>query len=188
VGLPLGVWGFIPSHFLSLPSFFSWPATLQALALVASPRLGLRHYEWFELCLVDLHGVIIGWRHHMFRLQHGWHELLQCWWWFQTFLLSTFKKSIITMHSLCNCLIQGCGIMHGQWKVLHISIESKLKLVHERSLVPWNITCWLPKFRNVCRSWACSLVKSSQLVCWCTFFVWVVKKNTKFFKKCFKVV
>jgi len=29
-----------PSHFLSLPS---WPTTLQAFALVANPRLGLRH-------------------------------------------------------------------------------------------------------------------------------------------------
>jgi len=28
-------------------------------------------YEWFELCLVDLHGVVIGCKHHMFRLQQG---------------------------------------------------------------------------------------------------------------------
>jgi hypothetical protein len=48
---PLGVWGFIPSHFPTLPRVWnvtpelpSWPATLQTLALVASPRLGLRHY------------------------------------------------------------------------------------------------------------------------------------------------
>jgi len=48
VGAPLGVWGFIPSHFLSLPGFFFWPATLQPLALVVSPRLALQHshYEW----------------------------------------------------------------------------------------------------------------------------------------------
>jgi len=39
----LRVWGFIPSHFISLPGFLSWPATLQALALIVSPRLGLRH-------------------------------------------------------------------------------------------------------------------------------------------------
>jgi len=39
---PLGVWGFIPSHFLSFPSFLSWLATLQAFALVTSPRLWLR--------------------------------------------------------------------------------------------------------------------------------------------------
>jgi len=39
----LVVWGFIPSHFLSFSSFLFWPATLQPLALVVSPRLGLRH-------------------------------------------------------------------------------------------------------------------------------------------------
>jgi len=43
VEAPLGVWGFIPSHFLSLMGFLSWPATLQALVLVTSPKLGLRH-------------------------------------------------------------------------------------------------------------------------------------------------
>jgi len=50
---PLGVWKFIPSHFPTLlgaygvtPRFPSWPATLQALALVASPRLGLQHFRW----------------------------------------------------------------------------------------------------------------------------------------------
>jgi hypothetical protein len=49
MGVHLGVWGFIPSHFLALlgacdviPGSFSSPATLQPLALVVSPRLGLR--------------------------------------------------------------------------------------------------------------------------------------------------
>jgi hypothetical protein len=44
----LEVWGFIPSHFLTLsgacgviPRLPSWPTTLQALALVVSPRLKL---------------------------------------------------------------------------------------------------------------------------------------------------
>jgi hypothetical protein len=48
VGVPLGVWGFIPSHSFTLlgawnvtPEFPSWPAPLQALILVVSPRLGL---------------------------------------------------------------------------------------------------------------------------------------------------
>jgi hypothetical protein len=81
--------------------------------------------EWFESCLVNLHGVIIGCTHHMFGLQHGWHELLQCWWWFLMFLLLTFKKSITTTHSLHNCLTQGHGIRHGQQKVFHISMKSK---------------------------------------------------------------
>ncbi len=50
VRVPLGVWGSIPSHSLALlgactltPRLPSWPATLQALALVMSPRLRLRH-------------------------------------------------------------------------------------------------------------------------------------------------
>jgi hypothetical protein len=49
VGVSLGVWGFIPSHSFALPGTWnvtlglpSWFATLQALALVASPRLQLR--------------------------------------------------------------------------------------------------------------------------------------------------
>jgi hypothetical protein len=53
VETPLGVWGFIPSHFptflracgmtLGLPS---WPTTLQALSLVVSPKLGLRQWTY----------------------------------------------------------------------------------------------------------------------------------------------
>ncbi len=46
----LGVWVFIPSHFLTLPGAWdviprlpSWLALLQALALVASPRLKLQY-------------------------------------------------------------------------------------------------------------------------------------------------
>ncbi len=51
VGAHLGVWGFIPSHSLTFPGAWdvtpelpSWSAPLQALALVVSPRLGLRQY------------------------------------------------------------------------------------------------------------------------------------------------
>jgi hypothetical protein len=46
MGVHLGVWMFILtlSHTLDLPS---WPAPLQALALVTSPRLGLRHDQNF---------------------------------------------------------------------------------------------------------------------------------------------
>jgi hypothetical protein len=51
MGVPLGVWGFIPSKFFAhsgawnvTPKIPSWPTILQALALVASPRLGLRHH------------------------------------------------------------------------------------------------------------------------------------------------
>ncbi len=49
----LGMWGFIPSHSFALtgalnvtPRLPSWPATLQTLALVTSPRLGLQQWQW----------------------------------------------------------------------------------------------------------------------------------------------
>jgi hypothetical protein len=52
----LGVWGFIPSHSLTLlgawnvtPRLHFWPAPLQALALIVSPKLRLRHLVWFHL-------------------------------------------------------------------------------------------------------------------------------------------
>ncbi len=51
VGVHLRVWGFIPSHSPTLSGAWNvtlrlhtWPAPLQALALVASPRLGLRQH------------------------------------------------------------------------------------------------------------------------------------------------
>jgi len=50
VGTHLGVWRFIPSHSLTLlrawnvtHRLHTWPVSSQALALVASPRLGLWH-------------------------------------------------------------------------------------------------------------------------------------------------
>ncbi len=50
VGIHLGVWRFIPSHSPTFPRAWdvtlrlsSWPTPLQALALVASPKLGLQH-------------------------------------------------------------------------------------------------------------------------------------------------
>ncbi len=50
MGIPLGAWGFIPSHSFALlgawnvtPGLPSWPTLLQVLALVVSLRLGLWH-------------------------------------------------------------------------------------------------------------------------------------------------
>jgi len=55
----LGVWGFIPSHLLTLPGvccatpgFPLWPATLQTLALVTSPRLRLRQEHCYFMKVV----------------------------------------------------------------------------------------------------------------------------------------
>jgi hypothetical protein len=56
VGVHLGVWRFIPLHFPTLlgawdviPGLLSWLAPLQALALVANPRLGLWQWVWCVL-------------------------------------------------------------------------------------------------------------------------------------------
>ncbi len=67
VGTHLGVWGFIPSHFLKLPGAWnvtpklhSWAEPLKALALVVSPRLGLRqvgHNLWRFQAHFWLHGL-----------------------------------------------------------------------------------------------------------------------------------
>ncbi len=61
---PLEVWGFIPSHFPTLPGACgvtpglpSWPATLQAFASVASPRLGLQQERCTMLFNSLKHGV-----------------------------------------------------------------------------------------------------------------------------------
>jgi len=54
VGAHFGVWRFIPSHSPTVPGAWdvtpglpSWPTTLQALALVMSPRLRLRQLTTF---------------------------------------------------------------------------------------------------------------------------------------------
>jgi hypothetical protein len=121
-------------------SYVPWFSTIQ-IEIVYMPTLFFLICEWFKTWLVDLHGAVIGCRHHMFWLQHGWCEWAQCWWRFPTFILSMFKKSIIIMHNLCNCLTQGHGIKHGQQWVFHVSVDSKLKLAHECNFVPWNVTC-----------------------------------------------
>jgi hypothetical protein len=48
MGVQLGVWEFIPSHFFALPGALdvipglpSWPTALQTLTLVVSPKLRL---------------------------------------------------------------------------------------------------------------------------------------------------
>jgi len=53
VGAHLGMWGFIPSHSLAFlgawnvtPELHTWPTPSQTLALVMSPRLGLRNI-WY---------------------------------------------------------------------------------------------------------------------------------------------
>jgi hypothetical protein len=61
VGVPLGVWESIPSHSLALlgacnitHGLLSWPATLQPLVMVASPRVGLRCQQCSNYALTNL--------------------------------------------------------------------------------------------------------------------------------------
>ncbi len=60
VGVPLGVWRLIPSHSLALseargmtPMLSFWPATLQPLTLVVSPRLGLQQSRFGRFLLLQ---------------------------------------------------------------------------------------------------------------------------------------
>ncbi len=62
MGAHLGVWRFIPSHPPTLlrawnviPGLHYWPAPLQALVLVTSPRLRLWHicFRWSRLLILD---------------------------------------------------------------------------------------------------------------------------------------
>jgi hypothetical protein len=62
----LGVWGFIPSHFPTFmgawdvtPRLPSWPAPLQALALVANLRLGLWHKTYNVIILSILKRALV---------------------------------------------------------------------------------------------------------------------------------
>jgi hypothetical protein len=66
VGTHLGVCGFIPSHPPTLlrvwnviRGLHSWPTPLQALALVASPRLGLRQYMWQLFLQANFHHIAL---------------------------------------------------------------------------------------------------------------------------------
>jgi hypothetical protein len=94
-------------------NYVAWFSTIQT-KIVCMLTLFFLFCEWFESCFVDSHGVVIGCKHHMFGLQHGWHELFQCWWRFPTLVMYTFTKSIITTHNLSDYLTQGHGIKHGQ--------------------------------------------------------------------------
>jgi hypothetical protein len=53
LGVHLGVWMFILT-FSHTTGFLSWLALLQTLALVVSPRLGLRHLQLKDLQLKDV--------------------------------------------------------------------------------------------------------------------------------------
>jgi len=87
MGVHLGVWGFIPSHSFALPRAWdvtpglpSWPATLQALALVASLRLGLR-----QIMQVGSNGkehISVNWDHWwskpFIKTNYTWNQVIRC--------------------------------------------------------------------------------------------------------------
>jgi hypothetical protein len=84
MGAHLGVWVFIPSHSLTLPwawgvtpRLSSWPAPLQALALVTSLSLGLWHL----------------WQKYIFRFVN-WSLYLDLVTWLLTHMYNFFKKCI----------------------------------------------------------------------------------------------
>jgi len=64
VGAHLGVWRFILSHSPTLlgawnviPGLHTWPTPSQALALIASPRLRLQHFDSY---LLQVFGCLLG--------------------------------------------------------------------------------------------------------------------------------
>jgi hypothetical protein len=69
VGVHLGVWRFIPSHFPTLPGAWNvtpglhfWPALSQALDLAASPRLGSCHLQVRNMKMVHKMCECFGWK------------------------------------------------------------------------------------------------------------------------------
>jgi hypothetical protein len=98
VGAHLGVWRFIPSHSPTLPrawnvtpKLHSWPAPLQALALVASSRLGLRHRPLQIVVRNQNMGIIMEF---FFDKTNEW----VAWWWVNVKInkenLALFKKNV----------------------------------------------------------------------------------------------
>ncbi len=65
MGVHLGVWGFIFSHSCILGSMKcdswarSWPAPLQTLALIASPRVRLWYTHWTSLCVRPFSCIVV---------------------------------------------------------------------------------------------------------------------------------
>jgi hypothetical protein len=129
VGVHLGVWGFILSHFPTFSGAWNvtsglhtWPAPLQALVLVMSPRQGLRHINHINMttsscCLGTNPSRIFLWTFFGFhRLQHTHHTFnflnIQTFWditkWITTLHLhfhisfphETFKPLLFKLHIL----------------------------------------------------------------------------------------
>jgi hypothetical protein len=86
MGTHLGVWGFIPSHSPTLPRAWnvtpglqSWLAPLQALAMVVSPRLGLRHWETLECNYFVSVGGFKSWIWQVYSIEsHGGVMIVTC--------------------------------------------------------------------------------------------------------------
>ncbi len=85
MGVHLGVWRFTPSHFFTLPRAWDvtpglpfWLATLQALALVVNPRLGLQQgfcaiaNSFFHVSNPNTQCLVIRWNH--LSLWSFWHS------------------------------------------------------------------------------------------------------------------
>jgi hypothetical protein len=84
MGAHLGMWGFILSHSPTLleawnvtPMLHSWPTPLQALVLIASPKLGLWQFVWhlFIYKYYFIHQHIYLYSKHVFNPCYSWMQM-----------------------------------------------------------------------------------------------------------------
>jgi len=127
VGAFLGVWGFLPSHSPTLSGawdvtfgLLSWPTTLQALTLVASPRLGLRHFGSHFRSSTYFSLSRISWSFHS---SYSWIDssLLSC-------IASIFATCCLVFIATCLCVIRGVCLRRSTsnnflcWQVLKVTL------------------------------------------------------------------
>jgi hypothetical protein len=56
-------------------------------------------HERFESLLINLHGIVLWWKHHWWGWCGG-HEIFLEWRWFPMILFMSFKKPIVTSNNL----------------------------------------------------------------------------------------
>ncbi len=95
VGVPLRMWGFIPSHSFTFPRawnvtprFPSWPTLLQALCLGREPKARVATLPYFLLLLLHLFQLLLSFMEFLIQLSLNKHELCII---FLPFLLVSFK-------------------------------------------------------------------------------------------------
>jgi hypothetical protein len=104
--------------YVSLSNTFFWLHVSLHFTLSHEPNVRvvtffLLFYEWFELCPIKLHGIIL-WCKCCWWKRHNMCKILKDYCQLSTFLLSTFKKLVITTNNFNNCLTQCGRIWHGE--------------------------------------------------------------------------